>query len=414
MKIDQLLDKGRIADILSALRTSNATTEITNIQDNIKLDALLTTLQLSRSSFDSLVADNSPVLRTVKGHAFETVFKRLLNSVSVNVTDIGGDQNIDLIVNGFTLQLKTPYSAGSKANIVQFKTHKTHGAKSEKESMAYYHEVDEFPDYLVGLISYEPFNVILISKEELPRHSKSRNHIQSPFAISWVEHEGLNNFQRIGIDKFELDSSLFLPKDVQKELLPKTCQALKLTTSIILDTILLESNFRIWDMNIRGFAREVAIYQLFRSHNITIYEPIKIGRQRADKSDFALQTKFGQYDFFQVKGASVNYCVFNGDVSTVSVETQLIRGRVNDHPTQSRLYLQSDFEFLIICLDPPLSRLFDIEIKVDKGLYWRFFCIPASELSVHHIFNNRLKSVQTFKMQEIGQYEIGSDFFEKY
>ena len=87
---------------------------------------------------------------------------------------------------------------------------------------------------------------------------------------------------------------------------------------------------------------------------------------------------------------------------------------MNDHPTQSRLYLQSDFDFLILCLDPPLSRLFDSEIKENNGLYWRFFCIPTTELSVHSIFNNRLKSVQTFKMQEIGQYEIGSDFFEKY
>ena len=414
MKIDQLLGKGRIADILSALYISNTTTDITTISESTKLDALLTTLQLSIESFDRLLADNSPVLRTVKGHAFETVLKRLFTSIGINTIDIGGDQNIDLIVNGFTLQLKTPYSAGSKTDIVQFKTHKTHGAKSEKESMTYYHDIEEFPDYLVGLISYEPFNVIFISKEELPRHPKSSNHILSPFALNWTEHAGLNNFQRIGIHNFNADSRLFVPENIQNELLPRTCEKLNLTTSTILDTILLESNFRIWDMNIRGFAREAAIHQLFRSHNINIYEPIKLGRERADKSDFALQPKLGGYDFFQVKGASVNYCVFKGEFSTVSVETQLTRGRVNDHPTQSRLYLQSDFDFLILCLDPPLSRLFDSEIKEDNGLYWRFFCIPTAELSVHSIFNNRLKSVQTFKMQEIGQYEIGSDFFEKY
>jgi hypothetical protein len=414
MKIDHLLNKGRIADILSALCASNTTTDISSLSESIKLNALLTTLQLSIDSFDNLLANNSPVLRTVKGHAFETVFKRLLTSIGINAIDIGGDQNIDLIVNDITLQLKTPYSAGTKNDIVQFKTHKTHGAKSENESMEYYHVSEEFPDYLVGLISYEPFNIIFISREELPRHPKSSNHILSPFALNWVEHEGLNNFQRIGIASFIPDTSLFLPKEVQDELLPQTCKQLNLTTSVILDTILLKSNFRIWDMNIRGFARETAIHQLFNSHKISIYEPIEIGRERADKSDFALQEKSGEYKFFQVKGASVNYCVFNGELSSVSVETQLTRGRVNDHPTQSRLYLKSDFDFLIICLDPPLSRLFDIETNNEKGLYWRFFCVPTTELSLHPVLSNRLKSVQTFRINEIGQYEIGSDFLEKY
>ena len=414
MNIDNHLAKGRIADILAALRSLNAADKVENLSDSVKLNALLTTLQLSVEAFDKLLAHNSPVLRTIKGHAFEVVFKRLLASAGVNAIDIGGDQNVDLVVNEITLQLKTPYSAGSKGNFVQFKTHKTHGAKSENESMTYYHTVEEFPDYLLGLISYEPFQIIFISKDELPRHPKSPNHILSPFSINWTEHEGLNNFKRIGLDNWIFDSTLFFPLDIKNEQLPLTASKLNLTTNIILDTILVQSNFRIWDMNIRGFAREAAIHQLFEAHNISFYSPLNIGKQRADKSDFALKNSAGAFVFFQVKGASVNYCTFKGENSTISVETQLTRGRVNDHATQSRLYLKSDFDYLIICLDPPLTKLFNSELGEKQTLYWRFFCIPTTELAEHHTFTNRLKSVQTFKMADMNKYEIGSDFFEKY
>ena len=42
--------------------------------------------------------------------------------------------------------------------------------------------------------------------------------------------------------------------------------------------------------------------------------------------------------------------------SIIDIETQLSRGRVNDHPTQSRLYHFTDFEYLILALDPSYAR----------------------------------------------------------
>lgn len=414
MKLNDLLGTGRINDILNALKTTYKVDATRSLSEDIKLNALLTALQLSRSDFDNLIADNSPVFRTIKGHAFEIVFEYLVTANGHKVVDVGGDGNIDLIVNDFKLQLKTPYAAGSKDDIVQYKTHKTHGAKSELESMDYYHDAKEFADYLVGLISYEPLNIIFLSKKELPRHPKSENHILSPFVVNWKEHLGLNNYKRIGIDKMKISSSIYFPTDFKKELLPKSAKKLNLTSNIILDTILFQSNFRIWDMAIRGWAREVAINNLFAENKIDLVKSNSVRTTRADKSDFALKRKSGGYDFFQVKGVSTNNCTFNGKKSVIATETQLTRGRVNDHPTQSRLYLKTDFDYLILCVDPPIVKMLDKEIGIDKGLYWKYYCIPTSELEAHHTFNNRLKSLQTFNVMDIEKYQITKDVFKKY
>ncbi len=412
--IYNLLNKGRIADILSALKAFYPVENISELSDNDKLDLLLTAIQLPINTFDDLLANNSPVLRTIKGHAFEVVFKRILQFLGHAFTEMGGDSEIDLMINGVTLQLKTPYLAGSSDEIVQFKTHKTHGAKSEQESMSYYHKAEAFADYLVGLVSYTPFKVVFIAQNELPRHSKSNDYILSPFKINWTNHAGLNNFNRIGVSNYVESNINHLLSYSEAELLPLTSQKLQLSTNIILNTILLESNFRIWDMNIRGFAREVAIRNVFLEKQITIYTPTDLGRIRADKSDFALKTDDNQYDFFQVKGVSANYCKFQGENSRLSIETQLTRGRINDHPTQSRLYLKTDFDFLILCLDPALTRLFDAEIHRNDGIYWRFFCIPVPNLTVHPDFPHRIKAIQTFKLIELEKFECNESFYSKY
>ncbi|MEN9610904.1 MAG: hypothetical protein RLZZ628_1718, partial [Bacteroidota bacterium] len=162
------------------------------------------------------------------------------------------------------------------------------------------------------------------------------------------------------------------------------------------------------------FAREAAIRSIFADKKIAIYAPTNLNRIRADKSDFALKTTANLYDFFQVKGVSANYCKFQGENSTISIETQLTRGRINDHPTQSRLYLKIDFDFLILCLDPALTRLFDAEIGRNDGIYWRFFCIPTPNLAAHPNFPHRIKAIQTFKLTELEAFECNECFYSKY
>jgi len=395
---------GRIGEIIDAILKNENVDEICDLPANVKFSYLSKALDFSAEEFDLLIAENSPVLRTVKGHVFETFFDEIVSQTGNDSIGVGGDLPVDRIVNGRTLQLKTFTVAGTKGHEVQYKTHKTHGAKSELESLDYYHTIEEFADYLVGLVSYKPLRILILSKVELPTHPKSHGHILSPFTLNWLNHPALNAFNRIGVDIEKAGGLEFDPKD---ELLPKTCMILGVDDDVILNTILNRENFRIWDMAIRGFAREKAFEKFLEANGVAHLSSASTLRHRADKADHAIQIQNGSYLYFQVKGISTNNCKLIGAQSIVATETQLTRGRVNDHPTQSRLYLHSDFDYLVIVLDPCQSYCYEIEMgNPNAKLEWQFFAISVDSLSRHHVYDRRLKSLQSFGYLGIKNYQL--------
>jgi len=166
-------------------------------------------------------------------------------------------------------------------------------------------------------------------------------------------------------------------------------------------------------MSIRGFAREIQFHYIMTSSNKKLYNPSIYRKERGDKSDFMLKRKSDDRNFFfQMKGISTNNCVFKGNESFVACETQLTRGRVNDHPTQSRLYLKSDFDYLIIGLDPAVSKKYYNEIGIKNKLQWAFFAIPTKDLEVHNKMPHRLKSLQMIKFTEILSYLIDDSWID--
>nr|ADR73001.1 BsrBI [Geobacillus stearothermophilus] len=397
---------GRIADIIRALKDYYGVESLENLTHSQKLDGLCKALQFTPSQLDRLIAQNSPVLRTIKGHAFERVFDEILKMNGYEVTEVGGDSGVDRIVNNKTLQLKTPNKAGTKENVVEYKTHKTHGAKSERESLDYYYSKEDFADYLVGLVSYEPFNILFIPREELPTISKDSSKIKSPFKVEWDSNPGLNSFKSIGIDNIVISEKIYKPAH-GNELLPLSSRKLQLKSEIIIDVILNESNFRIWDMNMRGFAREMAFVEYLSSFGIRVFNPANCRKERADKADIALKSaQNGNFSFLQIKGITLDLDNFRGRESIVDVETQLSRGRVNDHPTQSRLYLETDFDYLIVCIDPCYSKLYSKEIGKPNCFDWEFYAIPNNVLERHPKYTRRIKSHQKIKYVELQRYRI--------
>lgn len=392
---------GRIHEIIDSIE-SRYGKRIAEVLDQDLLQELCTAMQFSPESFDDLIADNSPVMRTVKGHVFETFFDEILREGGYSSEVVGGDAKIDRIVHGKKLQLKTPTESGTKGNLVQFKTHKTHGAKSEMESMNYYSIADHFADYLVGLISYEPLNILILSPDELPRHKYSEKHIQSPFTVDWTKAKGLNAFDRIGVDFSKIKR---FGQDTDHELLPRTASKIGVDSGVILRTILSQSNFRIWDMSIRGFIREQVFKERLNTSGVATMNPMESGRPRADKADLAIKVNNGLI-MMQMKGVSTNNCNFDISDPEIGTETQLTRGRVNDHPTQSRLYLKSDFDTLIIGLDPPIVEICREKLNGKKELKWEFYAIPVEKLLTHPKMPHRLKSLQKFKYSELQQYLV--------
>lgn len=392
-----MLGTGRIIEIIDSLERYH-NKNILEIPVEHKITVLCESLGLSNNDLDDLIIENSPVFRTVKGHVFETFFDSLIRGMGYSVTEVGGDEAVDRIVNNYSLQLKTPNMAGTKGCFVQYKTHKTHGAKSEVESIDYYSSVDSFADFLVGLVSYEPLNIVFIAKKELPTTSNSHLHIKSPFTIDWTSHLGLNNFSRIGVSGVPKINDL-RPKD--SEWLPKTSSLLNLSSKVIIDTFLKKENFRMWDMAIRGFAREKSFTKYCKYNNINLDHPCITKRLRYDKADHVIKEN-GRYTFLQMKGVSTNNCRFDLVDPLIATETQLTRGRVNDHETQSRLYLVTDFDYLILAIDPPIASL----CRGKKIINTEFYKIPTTHLDTHPTLTHRLKSLQKFSFSALQAYKM--------
>lgn len=375
-----------------------------------KLHILCSIMKITPSDLDEIISSHSAVSRTIKGHAFEVVFDAMMHLNKIECIEVGGDTNVDRQINNHTLQLKTPFVNGCSDGIVSYKTHKTHGAKSETESMNYYHQVNDFADFLVGLVSYEPFHVLIVPKSELPRTKNSVNHIESPMFLKNDNPSWLNNFHQFGISiPLDFPTELLLPQS--NECLPLSSNLLQLRSDYILRAIFIKDNFRIWDMNMRGFIREHVFTMKLLKNGIKSYPVTITGLARSNKCDIVLKKKDNRYVCFQVKGLTWNGCTLNKENTTIDCETQLSRGRVNDHPTQSRLYMDTDFEYLIIAIDPPYANTLSLETFGTANYSWNFYCIPMSQLRKHPKYTHRVSSHQYIKYQELQQYRIHDDWF---
>jgi len=415
MSANTELVSDRIEDIIDALTKKFGTSDLSRIPDMEKLDALCHAIGLSPSQLDDLISGNSPVMRTITGHVFEVFFDRLMKSNGMIVRTVGGDEAVDRIVNGLSIQLKTPTKSGTKGKMVMYKTHKTHGAKSETESEEYYHSKSSFPDLLVGLISYDPLRVLFLKRDSLPIHSSLKDRIKSPFTIEWRQHPGLNAWSELGLKTLIVPDWAKSLRPGANEPLPKTASMIGLPSGFILDAILQKENFRIWNMNIRGFAREVAFVFQLRAHDARPFKPSDCRKDRADKADVCLRDASTKKSvFFQVKGVTKDQCSYEKGNPILAIETQLSRGRVNDHPTQSRLYYASDFDFLILSLEPYTSDLCHVAAGQTPDHGWDYYCIPTSRFSRHPSYPSRLKSMQKIAYQELQQYRVDEKWYKRW
>ena len=384
-----------------------------DLHPEIKADILCSVMCITREDLDSVIANHSEVSRTIKGHAFEVVFDAMMAINDINCIEVGGDTDIDRIINDYSLQLKTPFVNGCSEGIVSYKTHKTHGAKSQSESVDYYHKVEDFADFLIGLVSYEPFTVLIVPKESLPRVSDHSNHIQSPMYLNIDNPAINNNFKQLDITrKMYFPTNLLSPTN--NECLPISSELLHLKSDYILRAIFIKDNFRIWDMNMRGFIREHILLKHLAAHRIKAYSPAITELERSDKCDLVLKNPNNNYVRFQVKGLTWNGTNLDGINTAIDCESQLSRGRVNDHPTQSRLYKVTDFENLIIAIDPPYSNTLSIHTYKKYDYHWNFYCIPMSKLRKHHVYTNRVASHQYITYKELQKYRIDSSWMDQW
>ena len=406
------IESGRINEIID-ISEKSFNKKARDLSPGLKALILCSVMCITKNDLDSVIANHSEVSRTIKGHAFEVVFDSMMFINGINCIEVGGDTDIDRTINKYTLQLKTPYVKGCSDGIVSYKTHKTHGSKSQTESIDYYHKVADFADFLVGLVSYEPFTVLIVPKESLPRVSEHSDYIQSPMYLNVDNPATNNNFKQLNItEKMSFPTNLLSPTN--HECLPVSSKLLQLKSDYILRAIFIKDNFRIWDMNMRGFIREHVLLKYLTFHKIKAYPTAITGLKRSDKCDLVLKTRNNEYVRFQVKGLTWSKTAFDGIYTTIDCESQLSRGRVNNHPTQSRLYEATDFENLIIAVDPPYSNTLALHTFKKNDYHWNFYCVPMSRLRKHHIYTNRIASHQYIPYTELQKYRIDSSWMKQW
>lgn len=383
------------------------------LNPEVKLNILCTVMGIKSTDLDQVISAHSEVSRTIKGHTFEVIFDFMMQHNHIDCKEIGGDTNVDREINHFSLQLKTPYMNGCSKGMISYKTHKTHGAKSQMESFDYYHKIDDFADFLVGLVSYRPFHVLIVPKSELPRADLHDNYVKSPMYLAIANQAWLNNYTQLGIDK-----KLQFPEESlrleQNECLPISSKQLGLKSDYILRAIFMKDNFRIWDMNMRGFIREQVLHNILSNHSIKSY-PVNITAcERSDKCDFVLKNTRDEYIRFQIKGLTWKGCKLNGVQTIIDCETQLSRGRVNDHPTQSRLYKSTDFEYLMIAMEPPYSNTLCLHVYGKYNYNWNFYSVPMSRLRKHPKYLTRVFSHQYISYLELQDFLINDTWFTQW
>ena len=149
-------------------------------------------------TIEQICKSDSNILRPIKGVAFEEYFKKILEISCPNVVveDGEGDSDVDLIVNGRRLQLKTRAKGSTKENIVVgVSLHKTHG--NEQRPYNLYSLNNPTFDFLV--VKHPVSGNFIIPYNEIPKNPNWEGYLADPAKIPW-DSDWLNNYGLLGLE----------------------------------------------------------------------------------------------------------------------------------------------------------------------------------------------------------------------
>lgn len=383
------------------------------------MQTLCHAMGVTAEQIDCTIAENQEVLRSVRGAVNESILTMVFQGTGSTMTTVGGDSDIDFIVNGHEAQVKGRNERGTnlEQERVEFKVHRTHGrAVSLAAGVEYLPLAEEFPEFLVGLVRIVPFEVLILhSTNEIPRHPDHGDRLMSPFRINdYTQHSAFNAFSRlnvnIGDDPLQYISSgsnTFFPL-TGAVLAERLGLSEPLADEIILNSIYAPEHFRVWDMAIRGHLRETVFRDRLENLGVGVVDESTNDRVRAPYRDLTLrEASTSNLVAFQVKGLTMGECDF--DRGIVGVEVLTSHSSSTDE-LRSRLYLRAewptdetygpDFDHLLIALDPPSVDLLDGYSEESREERWEFYAVPVLSLRAHHTWGHRAAHNQYFRVRD--------------
>ena len=410
---------GHIRDIRAALTSSSPGTAFIDIPVDEKMQTLCHAMGVTAEQIDCTIAENQEVLRSVRGAVNESILTMVFQGTGSTVTIVGGDSDIDFIVNGHEAQVKGRHERGTnlEQERVSFKVHRTHGAAVSLAAGTDYLPLAEgYPEFLVGLVRIVPFEVLILrSINEIPRDPGHGDRLMSPFRINdYTQHSAFNAFSRLNVNRggdplqyISSGSNTFFPL-TGAALAERLGLSEPLADEIILNSIYSPEHFRVWDMAIRGHLRETVFRDTLENLGVGVVDESTNDRVRAPYRDLTLrEASTSNLVAFQVKGLTMDECDF--DIGVVGVEVRTSHSDATDE-LRSRLYLRAewptdetygpDFDHLLIALDPPSVDLLDGYSADSRRERWEFYAVPVLSLRAHHTWGHRAAAKQSFRVRD--------------
>ena len=175
-------------------------------------------------------------------------------------------------------------------------------------------------------------------------------------------------------------------------LFPKLISKIGFTDYDIVKAITDEKNFRVWRQLIIGSIREFHFKKIATKNGIVLSPPKGFGRRENNKIDYVTNKGLR----LQVKGLTKG--ISTPDL--LGCETQCSHGRI-----PNRLYKTTDFDYIVIVVDPGTISSEVATIKKISSNEYNFVILPISQLPIHQKSIgwgcNYLKSSFHFRPEEV-------------
>lgn len=332
------------------------------------LNAKIETLLVSIDDLDRFIASKPHICRNISGHCFEVWFDQIIQQAGQSIEAVGGDVAVDRRLNGHTLQLKTPYWNGTKDGVVAaYRMHKTHGPEVKPDCL---YTRTEFADFLVAI--HPTSGVIICPRDSMPLRGEVQPGIDYPERIAdptpfpW-NSQWLNRYDLLGVT-LPSPPPTWKPSEYRADLFPHIAKEVGFGDYEIIHALSDLKNFRTWDQLIVGSIRELHFTKFASANGIRLEEPTHLTSRERNKVDFVVAGKR-----IQVKGLTRSLC--RG--TQLGCEIKGSHGRI-----PNRLYRRSDFDVLVVVIDPGTIPS-DAAISGVKSGNYNFAIFPVSALSLH-------------------------------
>ena len=316
---------------------------------------------------DKIAQKDANILRPIKGVAFEEYLKKIIKEYDNTIPVEGGvgDSDVDLYVNGLSIQAKTIASTSTRINRkIGVSLHKTHGDETRPNNL---YSADE-PLFEYLCIQHPVKGVLIVPFAEIPLSKKWKNKLSDPARFDW-DSKWLNRWDLIGIN---------LPDDVdldhrripQKSELPFLSSQTFLEDYEIIEMLCKPEYFRAAVMGLKGNLKEEMFCQFLKDSGLDISDDVPT----YCAYDLIVHSK-GENLRVQVKGTSKNMC----SISKMKIGVEVM-GTHGQFP--QRGYKRSDIDYVAIIISKN-----QLPNHKDVGAL-NYIVVPASDLPLHYLVGN--------------------------